>query len=84
MIFDTPMITVIGCVNTTFNSVPALVHAQANRNDHYVHCAGESSSYGDSEDSDWSPGVKDDSENVGELVAEAKDFMSNKKMRRTT
>ena len=36
---------------------------------------------GESEDSDWAPG---DNEDVSELVDEAKDFMSNKKMHKTT
>ena len=42
----------------------------------------ESSSYGgsDSEDLDWAPA--EDSENVGELLAEAKSFTDNKKMRK--
>ena len=54
---------------------------------------GSSSSYGgDSEDSDWAPppvvptggGTADDSdgEDIGELLSEAKDFLSNKKMRK--
>ena len=42
----------------------------------------ESTEYGgESEDSDWAPG---DNEDVSELVDEAKDFMSNKKMHKTT
>ena len=53
-----------------------------------------SSSYvGDSEDEDWSPGGggggrggggDDDEEDIDELVADAKSFMSNKKMQRPT
>lgn len=42
----------------------------------------ESTEYGgESEDSDWAPG---DNEDVSELIDEAKDFMSNKKMHKTT
>jgi len=42
----------------------------------------ESTEYGgESEDSDWAPA---DNEDVSELMDEAKDFMSNKKMHRST
>ena len=42
----------------------------------------ESTEYGgDSEDGDWAPDVNED---VSELVGEAKDFMSNKKMHKPT
>ena len=43
-----------------------------------------SSSYGeDSEDSDWAPTHRndDDHENIKELLSDAKEFISNKKMR---
>ena len=51
-------------------------------------CPTESSSYGgDSEDSDWAPpapgGREEDSvEDMADLVADAKAFISNKKMRK--
>ena len=56
--------------------------------------SGSSSYGGDSEDSDWAPppvvpdaggggdGVADDDEDIDELLSEAKDFISNKKMMR--
>ena len=44
----------------------------------------ESTEYGgDSEDGDWAPDVNED-EDVSELVGEAKDFTSNKKMHKPT